>query len=147
MLVDIIQPVELPERVAEPSVIWLDTVDGFYGRLPHAIYLSTHALPVFIGGIEDWKSRLTVGFIPGNDDEFISQIIERSTQVVKGITQHESNRVRNLGHIHDLMPDLAQVFVDSATTISACAFLNLSVAALRFLMCSSAQFSFANTLE
>ncbi len=111
MLVDIIQPVELPERVAEPSLIWLDTVDGFYSRLPHALYLSTHSLPVFVGGIEDWKRRLTIGFIPGSDDEFIGQIVKRSAQIVESVAQHQSEGIGDLRHVRDFMPDLAQVFV------------------------------------
>jgi hypothetical protein len=121
MLVDIIQPVELPERVAEPSLIWLDTVDGFHSRLPHALHLSTHSLPVFVGGVEDWKSCLTVGFIPGNDDELMCQIIERSAKIVEGISQHQSERIRDAWNIRDLMPDFSKVFVGlSGNNIGVC---------------------------
>lgn len=111
MLVDIIQPVELPERVAESSLVWLDTVDGFNSRLPHALYLSAQSFPVFIGSVCDWKSRLVAGFVPGDDDQFMSQIIERSAEVIQGIAQYEGERCGDLRDISDLVPDLTQVFV------------------------------------
>jgi hypothetical protein len=111
MLVDVVEAMELPECVAIASLVWLETVDRFYRLLPHALYFSSKAFPVFIGGIKNWESRLGVRKISCDGDQLTGQVIQRATQILQSIAHEEREFLGHGADIRDAKTDFSRLFV------------------------------------
>ena len=91
VLVNDIQFVELPDLMAKSILIWLDTFENFEARLPKAFYFrSRYGLEVF-GKIANWERRLLlVERDPYFLDKGASQVIERASEIMDGISEPKS---------------------------------------------------------
>jgi len=107
MLIHDIQSMQLPEPMTYPSLVWLDTVERFIARLPKAWYISLQGVSVLVGSIEDWEGRVIFGLPARNSDQRVSQMIERASQIVESVPQHEGQVIVDGGDILDVKTYLA----------------------------------------
>src|SRR6266849_589292 len=109
VLVDDVQPMELPERIV-PCLVRFGSVDCVYGCLRQALYFSAFAGFVFRGTVEDREvSPSENSLIAGSLDprELVGQVIESGSQVVENVTSGNCNDRRNLADTRNVMDVLS----------------------------------------
>jgi hypothetical protein len=85
VFVDNTQPVQTPENLSLPSLIWLDRADSIYAVLPHSLYLSKASGFVFRGAVSDWEINSAFASRISSAPESASQVIEGSSQILNSV--------------------------------------------------------------
>jgi hypothetical protein len=111
MLVNDIQLMQLPKAVAPPSLIWLDTVENFVTILPKAWYFAARRPYVCFGCVEDWERRVLVGCPPSSNNQRIGEVVERASEIMDNIPQHEGQRIWDDWDALDVIDDLSRLVV------------------------------------
>jgi hypothetical protein len=94
VLVDVIQGVKNPQKFSLAASVWLDSVNGVYGCLPHALYLSRRFGPVFRGALSDWEVCVSDGPVSGSETyrhEVMSNVVKGTPQVADCISDCQRN--------------------------------------------------------
>jgi len=99
MLIDIVKQVENPEKLSVPASVWLDSIDGIYSVLPHALYFSGRFGLVFRGCLSNWEVNSGSGWVAlaapyGN--EMVSNMVESTPEVLQCVSGDDRNTLRNL---------------------------------------------------
>jgi hypothetical protein len=111
VLINNVEAMEPPKGVI-PSVVWLDSLDGIYSVLPHALYLSRKSGLLVLGErftIADWESNILGRFGVSRSDKTASEVIESASQVLNRVScdQTEMNWDRsNFGDCVDSLSAL-----------------------------------------
>ena len=96
MLVYDVEFVELPKQMTgSASFVWLDTVESISARLRHSLYVSVSQLTVVLDSTSDWEVCAVYGFLYRGLHNGISEMIECATEIVEGISQNETDCMRN----------------------------------------------------
>ena len=89
VLVADVELMQLPCPMPETTLVRLDIVESIEHVLPKAWYFSARHLTVRFGGIENWEARLRVGLFGTSFHEGNSKMIQRASEIMKSIPQHE----------------------------------------------------------
>lgn len=95
VLVDNIELMEQPERLIE-SLVRLYRTDDVKRIWSDLLYFSiTDGRLVLLGGISDWKVNALVGTPACRFNKLPHQVIQRSSEIVDGISDNQRNVIRN----------------------------------------------------
>ncbi len=109
VLINDVQLVELPDYMAVPSLVWLDTVESFEARLAKAHYASSRSGLIVFGLIGNWeRSLFHVERSACRLSQSSSEVIERASQIMDGIPEFHREFGINYRNILDVIDDAAR---------------------------------------
>ena len=108
VLVGNVQFMDRPEQFI-PTLVRLDSVDGIYGTLPHALYSSASLSLILRGQLPEREGRLLGRCITCNENKLIRKMIKRTSKVVDNVTDSQSDFNRHLLKIRYAMQGLTRL--------------------------------------
>jgi len=138
MLIYDVKSVELPEIVPKATTfVWLDTVENISTRLPHALDISIRQATVISGAIPNWEVSVLYGSFSSGSHNSMSQMVERTTKIVEGVTKNKPNIHWNDRNTLDEISDITGLFVgllSDTVTVGISEALNSSFEILDMLL-------------
>jgi hypothetical protein len=109
VLVDIVKSVKPPEVVV-PTLVRPDRVDAVSSILPQSVYLSSLAVEVAIGTVEDWETCLRARFRERapNQEKLVNQVIQCRSAIVNHIADQDADADRNLPNTPRVIDQLSR---------------------------------------
>jgi hypothetical protein len=111
VLVADVELMQLPCPMPETTLVRLDIVESIERVLPKAWYFSARHLTVRFGGIENWEARLRVGIFGTSFHEGNSKMIQRASEIMKSIPQHERKACRDDRNRLDVIDVLSRLHI------------------------------------
>lgn len=108
VFVSIVKLSEFPEKIV-PSLVWFDSVEKVFERLPKALYFSSlHGGLVLRGGFEDWEIYPHAG---GNYSavQVVSSVIEGAAKIPNSITDHQGDFVFDRGELAQAKNEFSRI--------------------------------------
>lgn len=114
MLVDAVEVMESPKGVIS-SLVWLDSLDGIYSVLPHALYFSLKSGLLTVGErftLADWEADLIRRFDFVNRDKSARQVVQSASHVLNRVSGSESNLRRDGRHFDECVDFVSNVRIN-----------------------------------
>jgi hypothetical protein len=119
MFVYDVEFVELPERMAKPSLVWLNTPEDLQARLPRALYTSQQRGVETLGGISNWELRVLDSSLALGSDNRMDQVIKRAMQVMDSVAHDKPDLDGDDGDALEVINYVASLFIGLSTDMIA----------------------------
>jgi hypothetical protein len=119
MLIDVVQLMQSPEAVVLSSIRF-QPLQVLLDILPHSTHLSFKSGFLVLGGWDffgDWKSRRGSWLSAVRSDEFARKVVERTVEVLDGVTNDKRELARNWPSIVDIGEVLASIRIQLETRL------------------------------
>ncbi len=124
VLIDNVEAMETPQGII-PSLVWLDSLDGIYSILPHAIYLSRKSSLLILGSrhtFADWETNILGRFgLRSDPDESARQVVQSASQVLNRVSSDQTEMNWNRSNFCDCVGSLSALRIslyESAIRVS-----------------------------
>ena len=114
VLVDNVKSVELPEKVIS-TLVWVETVEALYRKLPHALYFSGSLGPVLVGGVTDWETAYARWLISSSFDHSTGDVVKSGPEIVDCVPGDGGEVEGDARNFDGIKADISRFRIDLAS--------------------------------